>query len=237
MNKLAIFVEGQTEQMFVTRLLKDVANRNQIFLSKEKIRGRSSSRPSIYTISWSIQNSGYEHYVNVIDCGGDERVKTVIRDNYDGLVNSGFQAIIGIRDVYHEFVYSEIPKLRNGLRLNLKANPIEVIFVLCVMEIEAWLVAEHTHFLRIDGQLTIPHIKASVGFDPSVDDVQLREHPAQDLNRIYSLVGMAYNKNKKKVQRTINFLDFENIYLELGQRFPDLRVLNDSIDQFLSKPA
>jgi hypothetical protein len=36
MNKIAIFVEGQTEQMFVVRLLKAVASRNQIFLNKEK---------------------------------------------------------------------------------------------------------------------------------------------------------------------------------------------------------
>lgn len=237
MNKLAIFVEGQTEQMFVARLLKEVAGRNQIIINKEKIYGKSYSRASIYQISGSIQSSGYEYYVNIIDCGGHERVKTVIRDNYDGLVNSEFQAIIGIRDVYPEFVFSEIPKLRNGLGENLKADPIHVVFVLCVMEIEAWFIAQHSHFLNIDNQLTIPQIKDKVGYDPSVDDVQRRKHPSQDLKRIYSLRGIEYKKNKKKVQKTINALDFGSIYLELGQKFKDLRILNDSIDQFLPRPA
>jgi hypothetical protein len=62
------------------------------------------------------------------------------------------------------------------------------------MEIEAWFLAEFSHFPRLDSDLTLETIRSNFGFDPSVDDMQLRNHPSQDIHRIYSLVGLEYKK-------------------------------------------
>ena len=156
------------------------------------------------------------------------------QNTYDGLVAQGFETILGVRDVYPDTTYANIPLLRNGLRLYLKASPIEVKFVLSVMEIETWFIAEHTHLQKLHSSLTPSLIKSRLGFDPSTDDIQLRPHPTEDLDNIYHLAGLKYAKNKNRVQRTVNVLDYERIYLELPAKLPDLKTLVDTITKFLT---
>ena len=153
---------------------------------------------------------------------------------YDGLVAQGFETIVGVRDVYPDTTYANIPLLRSGLRLHLKTSPVEVKFVLSVMEIETWFIAEHTHLQKLHSSLTPSLIKSRLGFDPSTDDIQLRPHPTEDLDNIYHLAGLKYAKNKNRVQRTVSLLDYERIYLELPAKLPDLKTLVDTITKFLT---
>ena len=64
--------------------------------------------------------------------------------------------------------------------------------------------------------------------------MQLRPHPASDLNGAYQIVGRAYKKSGKKIQKTINILDYAHLFLGMTGRLPDLDALNGSLDQFLS---
>lgn len=139
-----------------------------------------------------------------------------------------------MRDVYRDFTHAQIPLLRSGLRLYLKTSPIEVKFVLSVMEIETWFIAEHTHFQKLHSSLTPSLIKSRLGFDPSTDDIQLRPHPAEDLDNIYHLAGLKYAKDKNRVLRTVSVLDYERIYLELPSKLADLKTLVDTITNFLT---
>jgi len=234
MNRIAIFVEGQTEQVFAERLLKEVAGEKHVRIEKRKFcgGGRRQKRRMIL-LEASAPASGQKYFAMIVDCGEDERVKSDIRDRYDGLVKTGYQAIIGIRDVYPQG-RDDIPRLRGGLGYGMKTQPIRVLFVIAIMEIEAWFIAEHTHFLRLSPILTTDRIKRQMGFDPSRDDVQLRDHPANDLHSIYQLAGHVYDKSKMNVQRTVDLLDYAAIYFDLGQKVPDLQRLTDHIDQFLS---
>jgi hypothetical protein len=72
-------------------------------------------------------------------------------------------------------------------------------------------------------------IVASIGFDPSVDDIELRPHPSDDLHQVYQLVGLAYHKTKAQVQRTVAVLDYARLYLELPSRVAGLSVLVRSL--------
>ena len=139
-----------------------------------------------------------------------------------------------MRDVYCNFTHAEIPLLRSGLRLRLKTKPVEVKFVLGVMEIETWFIEEHTHLQRLHSSLTPGLIKSRLGFDPSTDDIQLRPHPTEDLDNIYHLAGLKYAKDKNRVQRTVSVLDYERIYIELPSKLPDLKILVDTITKFLT---
>ena len=126
-------------------------------------------------------------------------------------------------------------QLRNGLRFGMKTKPIEVVFALGVMEIETWFLAEHTHFARVSPELTTELIKEKLGFDPSVENPEGRCHPSRDLHDIYCLVGFAYDKSKSNVQRTVDRLSYESLYLKAtGHTIFDLETLIDSIDGFLS---
>lgn len=233
MNKLAIFVEGQTEQAFVRKLLEEIAGTKNIVIEERAARGGRKDKRRMRLLDATDAASGKKYFVMIVDCGSDERVKSDIVERYDGLVKSGYEGIIGIRDVYPE-ERRDVPRIRQRLPYKLKSVPIEVLFVLAVMEIEAWFLAEHTHFMRIHDELTARRIHEEMGFDPAVEDMQLRDHPAEDLHRIYQLVGLAYKKTKTHIQRTVGLLDYAAVYLELGQRFGDLRNLVDRVDRFLS---
>ena len=234
MKKLAVFVEGQTEQLFIEKLLEEAAGKNNIAIEKRQAFGGRSTKRTLKVIEAKKRDSHHKYFAQIVDCGTDNRVKSDISERYDGLVAAGFGAIVGIRDVFPEFSYGDIPSLRRGLRLYLKTNPLEVKLVLGVMEIETWFIAEHTHLQKIDSSLTPDLIKSKLGFDPSINDIQLRPHPTEDLNNIYRLAGMIYAKNRRTVHRTVSVLDYERLYLELPSRLPDLKILVDAINQFLT---
>lgn len=234
MKKLAIFVEGQTEQIFIKRLVTEIAGRHRVAIQECRATGGTHSTPRLARLYGSPSGQNTEYFVLIFDCGADIRVKSQILENYDSLVSSGYSAIIGVRDVFPDFTYSQIPELRAGLRYRLKTKPIEVIFALGVMEIETWFIAEHTHFLRLNVQLTTSHINARLGFDPSRQDMQLRPNPAKDLDAIYRLADFTYNKHRSCTQRTVDLLDYAIIYMELIHRLPDLKTLVKSLDAFLS---
>ena len=234
MKKLAVFVEGQTEQLFIERLITEIAGANAIAIEKRKLTGESRSISHWVRLWASAPDPGREYFVLIIDCSGYNRVKSDILDNYNSLVSSGYSAIVGIRDVFPEFNQADINKLRSGLNYGLKTKPIRVVFALGVMEIETWFICEHTHFGRVHPALTTASIKANLGFDPSVDDIQLRLSPSADLDAIYNLVGQRYKKDRRSIQLTVNRLDYGFLYFSVLHRLPDLNMLVESINAFLA---
>jgi hypothetical protein len=93
------------------------------------------------------------------------------------------------------------------------------------MEIEAWFLAEHTHFAKIHPNLTVTRI---------TDDMQNRPCPHDDLHAIYRLEGLQYRKSRTQVEQTIGVLDFGRLYLEFGEKFPDIQNLIDALDAFFA---
>ena len=136
-----------------------------------------------------------------------------------------------MRDVRPQFSYADIPKLEAGLKLYIKTSLAPVVFVLGVMEIESWFLAESSHFSRIDPSLTADLILARLGFHPVNDDMQLRASPAEDLNNCYALVGKSYTKG---AGQTVPALDFGVMYLELPAKIAYLATLIEVVEDFLS---
>ncbi len=102
------------------------------------------------------------------------------------------------------------------------------------MEVEAWFLFEHSHFERIHPSLTPVLIQTGLGFNPAVDDMEQRPQPAEDLHQAYKLVGLAYNNRRANALRTINALDFANVYIECVTRCKELRKLVNLLDVFFS---
>jgi hypothetical protein len=234
MKKMAIFVEGETELRFIDRLIREIANEKNLQIVLVRAFGGGTRIARTYdVVADSGNRSDKEFYIRIVNSGTDNRVGSDIRDNYEALMNAGFSVIIGVRDVY-PLLLSDLPNLRNGLRYPLRTQPVSVDFVLGVMEIEAWFLAEHTHFSRIHPRLSASRIAVLHGFDPSVEDMQLRTNPAFDLHNAYSLEGLAYQKKGSQIQRTVEALDYAEMYLEHKTKFPDFAVFMRVIDQFFS---
>ena len=87
MKRLAIFVEGQTEQLFVTRLLREIAGENRIDIIQEKYI--SNYRGRVVTAIDAVSTiDEKKYYVIIRDCGGDSFVKSDILDGYEKLCKS-----------------------------------------------------------------------------------------------------------------------------------------------------
>src|SRR5210317_723813 len=104
MRKLAIFVEGLTEQILVRHLLQAVLDQNRIAIQTVKITGGHNVRMSFTVMRAAHVERQTDYYIMVYDCGGETNVKGYLMAHRDKLVSSGYTMIIGLRDVYPNFV-------------------------------------------------------------------------------------------------------------------------------------
>jgi len=221
MKKIAIFVEGQTELLFMDRLVHELAVSEGLVVELAEASGGSSRARRMKILKRAQPAEGRQCYVLIVNCGGDSMVKSDILERHHGLAAAGFALVLGLRDVYGQFRYEDVPRLRESLRYGLpRRNPV-VEIILSVMEIEAWFLAEHTHFQRIARELTPERIARQLRFDPRWDDLERRWHPAQDLDRAYQLGGARYTKQRGNVARTLDCLDFALLLAEVPRRFRD----------------
>lgn len=234
MRRLAIFVEGYTELLFVDRLICEIAEKNQIAIQLRQIRGGggSSGKPKkfieLQIPLWTLHHS---LYFLIVDCGGEDLVRQRISEEHESLTGKGYEKIIGLRDVFPKFTHAQIPALKRGLRYGIKTSLAPVQFVVSTMELEAWFLAEYNHFQHVDVMLTVDTIRSKLGFDPTSDDMTSRISPAKDLIAAYNLVGKKYKKGNAK--ETVDRLDYEHLYAVLRSRIPELEELIDAIVTFI----
>src|SRR6266446_4943945 len=234
MNKLVIFVEGQTEQIFVEKLVRFLGNERSISIRVERLGGCARNRPrTIIKISGMDESVNQDYFILIIDCGQDERVKSDVIERYNGLITSGYQAIIAIRDVY-PILRGDIQRLRQGFAFGLPNAPVNPFLVLGIMELEAWFLAEYSHFLHIHPNLTIDRIQQALGFNLITDNMQLRDHPSSDLEDIYFLENIYYDKTRNCVERTVSALDFDILTGYIALEIDDLRSLINAIQHFFA---
>jgi hypothetical protein len=231
MHRLAIFVEGYTELVFVDKLLNEVAGSKNIIIEKRKIRGGSTVQRTMRQICATKQETDQKFYIQIFDCGGDDLVKNRILEEHENLTKKGYVKLIGLRDVRPQFSHAEIPRLEQGLRYKIKTNLAPVSFILSVLEIENWFLSEHTHFHLIEPSITVDAIKAQLGFDPENDDMSQRLTPADDMNDCYQIGGEEYRKDNSS--RTAKKLDYAQVYFNLRGKIPYLDRLLSDIDEFL----
>jgi len=125
----------------------------------------------------------------------------------------------------------------NGVR-RVEAMPNNTDIIIAVHEIEAWFLAESNHFTCIDMRLTQSFIQSQLsilGYNLYTDDLTLRLQPSQDLKTIYQLVGKTYSKKKNHIERTVECLDYTNLYFNLSHRIQKLNQLIIKINAFLNE--
>ncbi len=231
MNRMAIFVEGYTEVVFVDKLIREIAEKNSVLIQWRRIAGGTTCLRSNHQIQAEGPHAGQQHFIVIHDCGGDEAVKTRMMEEYPLLSKAGYSKIVCIRDVYPRVTYAKIADLEAGLSAFVRTKPIIVDFILSIMEVEAWFLAEHSHFERVHSAITVPAIIAALNFDPSTDDMQLRPTPADDMVACYAIGAQVYAK--AQAQLTVDALDYAYVYAGLVEKFPYLKRLCDVITTFL----
>ena len=232
-KKIACFVEGQTEQIFVEKLFQEIAGYKKISIETFKFQGGKDNR-IIQSLKPSIVKDA-PFFVLLYNCDCDSQVVSDIRKQHESLTNSGYEKILGLRDLYPQPLEKK-PEIEKGIRGFLKPLQkmgIPISMNLAVMKIEAWFLAEWHYFSKLDNSLSPDFILHKLGLDLINIDVEHRPHPSQDLDDIYQLISSNYDKSEKTSQEIINYLDYEFLYLELVSRIKQLKSFICEIDSFL----
>lgn len=219
---------------FVEKLLLEIARAGQLQLQLINASGGSTCPFRMINVRSSTSPQA-THYVQIVNCTSDGNVKPYIQERYESLARADFQLILGLRDV-HPVDFSAIASLRQNLTYQVRTVPIQVSFILGVMEIEAWFIGEHSHFTRLDARLDASVVESALGVDPASADLQQIPNPASVLHQVYRVAGLTYTKSMSDCLRTLNSLDYARIYCDLINRFPDLNNFIQSINRFLALP-
>lgn len=226
LKKLAIFVEGQTEQIFLKEFIEQIAGQGNINFTCQTAN-------AAIRLSQNVPIERETHQVLIYDCRGDEAVKSVVLEQRASLSLAGYSLILGVRDLYPRGL-SELESIKKKLQYGVPTSGVPTHILIAVAEIEAWFLQEHSHFSKIDLALDVAMFKEKFNFDPNVDSAETVAAPAALLHKIYATVGKAYKKTRKNVQRTVEVLDYGNLYLSCGEKMPHLQVFVNHIENFLA---
>jgi len=228
-RKLAIFVEGQTEQIFTKKLVSEIAGKKNVAFEESKFHGQKLIN---ITLTKNEGDGEPSSFVLIVDCGRDEHVKSVILEQRQSLIDNGYEFVIGLRDL-HPYSREEYADLEMGMRTRVPTNGLPIEFVIAIMEVEAWFIQEWNHYEKIDKGLTNQKITCGAGFNPESDNAENVLLPSDTLNKVYQLVGKCYKKKKVKVERTVEALDYENLYEHVRVLLPQLNQFISHIDNFV----
>jgi hypothetical protein len=229
-KRIAFFVEGLTEQLFIEKLLIEILGEMNVSIETRKMQGGSKTNIKITQIGSPKINQDADYYFLITDCGSETTVASYIKEQRDSLKRSGYIALFGMLDVRPNWKRDQIPELNRKLYCRMPQRDLETKFILSIMEIEAWFLAEENHYEKIDANLTLDYIQNNHGIDPR-GNTELIDEPADLLDKIYQSVGQKYGKNKQVISKTVELLDYTNLYFEVSERIPSLKNLIDSIDK------
>jgi acylphosphatase len=232
-KKIAIFVEGKTERIFFDKFLREFALTRKISIESVDASGGGSCPRFTTLIAKDTIKPETEFEILLFNSCTDNRVISDLKENYASLKSNGYNAFIALRDLFPDYRYQEKNEAIEDVSpfiSNLENTT--VIFV--TMEIETWFIAELYHYPRIDENLTIDYIKnnkidlENINFEMDI------AKPAKILGEIYQLQGKSWNKKESNINRTINSLDYENLFSAVKNKIPSLNQLIIKLDDFFS---
>ena len=140
--KIAIFIEGESEMMFSSYLIKVIYGLDAI-----KIKYISFKSDDAYQENVKPEE-GYGAQIKFIlfNCGNDKRVVNKLKENGESMLQKGYDAVIGLRDVksqeYDKLTGKKIDSaIVKAMISNTRAvlegfEGVELFYA--VMELEAW---------------------------------------------------------------------------------------------------
>ena len=227
-KRLAIYVEGQTEQVFIERLISEIAGAHNVRFSKT-----SYAESRIIKLDQIAGSAEEKFFVLLYDCQGESNVKSKVLEDHGKLAKNGYQLIIGLRDL-HPKPLADLSGVKRFLSYGVPTAGIPIHILVAVAEVEAWFLQDASHYERISPKLDPNDFKAVFGFDPYTDSAESIGAPAALLHQIYRSAGKSYRKKRRHAERTVNALDIEFLWLESDALLPHFAELAAHVDRFMS---
>lgn len=223
-RKIAIFVEGQAELIFTRDFLLQWHEHDGNLIAFDCFALRSNNFCYAPYTFGSIESENYYMIVNV---GNDRTVLSKMLSEAPKLKNKGYQAIIGLRDMFCDEYHKKVMNRTINTEVNEKfiAGAQEIInhnenknlfhFHYAIMEIESWILGMYQVLEKINNKLTPSFICEHLNIDLITVNPECHiYHPAECLNDIYALIGEKYGKHEGNISRITAQLTVQN-YKEL----------------------
>lgn len=207
MNKVALFVEGQSEQIFIRHLLLRTMDCSKVSFTCLRLYAGKT-----IPARFDYPNPHAEMSFLIVNVGQDEKVLSEIKEREAHLIKQGFDRIIGLRDMYSE---KYLKRSRTGIdnsvttafidgwnsTIQKMSNPSKIKIHIAIMELEAWFLGMYDIFGRMNSILSVDYIEKELGFNLSDIDPQTEFfHPADVLASILGLVGCQYDKSSDQLE-------------------------------------
>ncbi len=218
MRKVAIFAEGQSEQIFVRYFLAQTINWGNLSFKCVKLNANR-----MMDVPFDYEAADAKVYFLIVNVGNDEAVLSAIKDREKSLLRKGYEKIIALRDMYSENYCKRSPKVIDDSITNLfidswqstiqsMSNPAKIKMCVAIMELEAWFLGMYGIFERINPRLNVDYIERKLGFnltqiDPQTDFFR----PAEEVNRIFQLVGLQYKKKEHDVESICSKINTDDL--------------------------
>ena len=223
-RKVAVFVEGQTELVFVRDFLRNWYAYDERVLGFDCV---TLFRDDMRTVPFSCGNEQSENYYLIVNIGNDSSVLSKMLKRMNSLREKEYTYVVGLRDMYskqyRDFCGSAsidielIKGIEDAAKeeINKSGGNGFLDLHFAVMEVEAWFIGMSHFLLEIDNRLTPDYIKEHTGVDVRQNPEEAFFHPAAELNNIYQSVGKTYRKHLSDISAitaALNDDDYLNIF-------------------------
>ena len=219
-RKTAVFVEGQTELVFVRETLVKWFDYD---VSRLGFDCYSLQNNEFQDVSYNLGTTDSENYFMIVSVGNDNSVLSKIRARILHLKKLDYQLVIGLRDMYSSQYIKDAKERRivpeiNQMHIDAANQLIEesgeadrIRLHFAIMEVEAWLLGMSQYLLAVNDKLTHTFIKKETNLDLSEDPETNFFHPAANLDKIYRLVGKTYDKHLSDISSVMAKLRKDDI--------------------------
>lgn len=214
-RRLAVFVEGQTELIFVREFLKQWYGYDINVVGFDCYNLLANE---FCDAEYKYGSEDSENYFMLVNVGNDNSVLSSIIGRLKFLRNKGFQLVVGLRDMYssqyikdakkHEIVDKISGEHVESVKKVLKdiEDGVFVDFHFAIMEIEAWFLGIDGFMERLDERLTQDFISHNLNISFDDDPEKTVFHPAEEWGKIYDLIGKKYDKHKSDISSIMSVL-------------------------------
>ena len=222
-RKLAVFVEGQTELIFVREFLKQWYSYDANVVGFDCYNLLANE---FCDAEYKYGSEESENYYFLVNVGNDRSVLSSIIGRMKFLQNKGFQLVVGLRDMYstqyikdagkREIVDAVSKKHIESVKEVLQGieNGAFVDFHFAIMEVETWFLGMSRFMEKVDNRLTSEYIYQNAGIDLGEDPEKSVFHPSAELGKIYSLVDKQYDKHLSDISAIMSKLTTDD-FIEL----------------------
>jgi hypothetical protein len=243
MVRVVIFTEGQSEMIFIRRYLLLTIDNSKLSFNCFKLYSHKLAQVQFYSTFKSLDP---KIYFLIIDVTGDGSVISAIRERGNNYLESGYDFVIGIRDLYCEEYEKRSPGRIDGelskkfiensiMVLQEKLNLDKVIVIYSIMELEAWFLGMYNLYFKINRELTVENILGKLNLDlRNVDPQKEFYKPTYEIDKIFNLIGMKYEKSVSFLEMITSHMettDFREA-IENG-RCENFRILQDKLNDLI----